>query len=115
LNPHQLKFPLAHEEYPSGFPSTNRTFPSFPPQEQFNEKEKTRRSKFISLPLVRAAIRTIRKKIALLGDLSPNIGVEGDLIFQTIQSLVFDGRVKPKNSILPKSINIFTSIGQKGC
>jgi hypothetical protein len=48
LDPHQLNFPLAHEENPPGFPSTNRTFPSFPPQEQFNEKEKTRRSKFIS-------------------------------------------------------------------
>lgn len=48
LDPHQLNFPLAHEENPPGLPSTNRTLPSFPPQEQFTEKEKSRRSKFIS-------------------------------------------------------------------
>jgi hypothetical protein len=27
LDPHQLNFPLAHEENPPGFPSKNRTFP----------------------------------------------------------------------------------------
>lgn len=42
--------------------------------------------------------------------------MEGDLnfLFQTIQSLVFDGRVKPMNSILPNSIIPSLILGIKG-